>query len=68
MPADRVALLRKAFAATLKDPGFRAEADKLRIEIDPVSGERLLQIIRNAYDMPPEVVTAAKEATGNQGD
>jgi tripartite-type tricarboxylate transporter receptor subunit TctC len=67
VPAERVALLRKAFGATLKDPAFLAEAKKLRIDIDLVSGERLQQIIQNAYDMPSEVVTAAKAAMGNQG-
>jgi tripartite-type tricarboxylate transporter receptor subunit TctC len=65
VPVERVALLRKAFEATLKDEAFRAEAQKLRIEVDYVSGETLLTTIRKAFAMPPDVVTAAKEATGN---
>ena len=39
-PADRVAALRKAFHATMHDPGFIAEAEKEQLEIGEVSGER----------------------------
>lgn len=67
VPAERVAQMRKAFEATLKDPAFRAEAAKLRIEVDYVSGDALLATIRQAFAMPPDVVMAAKEAMGNQG-
>jgi tripartite-type tricarboxylate transporter receptor subunit TctC len=37
VPADRLAVLRQAFDETIKDPEFRAEADKLQLEIDPLS-------------------------------
>src|SRR5690606_34090701 len=36
MPADRLATLRKAFDATMKDPEFLAEAKKLQLDIDPL--------------------------------
>ena len=39
-PPDRVAALRKAFDATLADPAFVAEAQKTRLEIDPLTGRR----------------------------
>lgn len=67
VPAERVALLRKAFEATVKDPALIAEAAKLRIEVDYVSGESLLETINRAFAMPPNVVQSAKEATGNEG-
>ena len=66
LPAERVALLRKAFAETLRDAEFLKEAEKLRIDIDLVSGEQLHKTIRNAFAMPPDVIEAAREATGNQ--
>ena len=68
VPAERVALLRQAFNATMGDPALIEEAKKLRIEVDFVTGENLLQTIRKAFAMPPEVVKAAKEATGNLGE
>src|SRR5262249_1127115 len=41
MPAARVKLLRDAFDATMKDPAFLEEAKKQKLEVDPVSGEKL---------------------------
>ncbi len=46
VPAERVALLREAFAAVLKDKEFLAEADKLRIEITAQSGEAVQRVVR----------------------
>ena len=68
LPVERVALLRQAMEATMKDSLFLAEAKKMRIEVDYVSGETLLRTIKHAFDMPPDVVKAAKEATGNSGE
>lgn len=67
LPPERVALLRQAFAATMNDPALKAEAAKLRIEVDHVSGETLFTTVQRAFAMPPDVVAAAKEATGNIG-
>jgi hypothetical protein len=39
VPAERIALLRQAFDATLRDPQFLADAKKLQMEIDPLKGE-----------------------------
>jgi tripartite-type tricarboxylate transporter receptor subunit TctC len=41
MPADRTASLRTAFAAMVKDPAFLAEARKIGLEPEPMSGEAL---------------------------
>ena len=40
-PTDRVATLRAAFAATLHDPQFLADAEKLGIDISPLGGPQL---------------------------
>ena len=37
VPADRAQALRRAFDATLKDPAFLAEAEKLKLEVNPVT-------------------------------
>ena len=45
VPAERVAAIRRAFDATMKDKEFLAEADKLKIEIDPLAGEQVAALI-----------------------
>jgi tripartite-type tricarboxylate transporter receptor subunit TctC len=49
VPAERVAALRKAFDETMKDKDFLAEADKLSLEITPVSGEKMHSLITDLY-------------------
>jgi tripartite-type tricarboxylate transporter receptor subunit TctC len=56
VPAERVEVLRKAFAAALSDPELLAEADKLRIEIAAQSGEEVQRVVQNAYASTPAVV------------
>jgi tripartite-type tricarboxylate transporter receptor subunit TctC len=56
VPVDRVAALRKAFDDTLRDKEFLAEAEKLSLEITPVSGERIQSLIGELYQTTsPEV-------------
>ena len=45
VPEDRVQALRRAFDATMKDPEFLADAKKLSLEIDPITGEQAQQLI-----------------------
>jgi tripartite-type tricarboxylate transporter receptor subunit TctC len=61
LPTDRAAALRKAFLDTLADPEFLAEAEKLKLEITPVSGERVQGIVRDIYATPRNVVEKAAE-------
>jgi tripartite-type tricarboxylate transporter receptor subunit TctC len=49
VPDQRVAALRKAFDKTLRDREFLAEAQKLNLEITPVSGERIQTLIADVY-------------------
>jgi tripartite-type tricarboxylate transporter receptor subunit TctC len=44
-PADRVAVLRAAFKATLADPEFVAETAKLNVEISPLDGDKVSPIV-----------------------
>jgi tripartite-type tricarboxylate transporter receptor subunit TctC len=62
VPADRVAALRAAYAATMQDPGFLADAKKLGVEIAPVSGEELGSLMARLMNLPPALVTRAKQA------
>jgi tripartite-type tricarboxylate transporter receptor subunit TctC len=60
IPADRLQVLRKAFDDTMKDPEYRAEAQKMSMEVDPVSGAELEAVIRKVYATPSDVVARVK--------
>ena len=53
---ERVAILRKAFTDTMNDKDFLAEAAKIDLEINPVSGEELQKLVADAYKTPPDIV------------
>jgi len=60
VPADRVALLRKAFQAAVKDPAFLAEAEKKRMPIDVIHHEELTRITAKVVGTSPDVAELAK--------
>jgi len=60
VPAERVAALRAAFAATMKDPEFLAEAAKLNFEVRPVLGEAMQRIVEKVLATPKPIATRAK--------
>jgi tripartite-type tricarboxylate transporter receptor subunit TctC len=62
LPADRVEALRSAFDTMMRDPQFLAEAELLRLEINPVSGEEIEVLLAEAYTTPPELVEQARES------
>jgi tripartite-type tricarboxylate transporter receptor subunit TctC len=48
MPADRLAVVRTAFDATMTDPQFLADAQRLRTDINPMPGAQLQELIKNS--------------------
>jgi tripartite-type tricarboxylate transporter receptor subunit TctC len=62
VPAERVTAIRRAFDMAMKDPELLAEADKLKIEIDPLTGEQVAALIVEIYKTPPETVERVREA------
>jgi hypothetical protein len=60
-PADRIAALRQAFAATLEDPDFIAEADSMQLEIEPMTGDAIEKMLAKAYAAPQPIVERAAE-------
>src|SRR5215475_6039964 len=62
VPADRVAALRAAFAATMKDEGFLMEARQLGLDMQPMQADVVTQIVFATINAPAEVVTKAKAA------
>ncbi len=62
IPADRAAILRTAFDATLKDRAFLADANKTMIDIDPVSATEAEAVVDRLYALPKDVVAKAARA------
>jgi tripartite-type tricarboxylate transporter receptor subunit TctC len=62
VPADRLAALRKAFMATMRDQELLAEAQKLGVVIDPISGEELQALAERIFATPVAIVEQAKRA------
>ena len=62
VPKERVAELRKAFDATMVDKDYLADAAKMKLEVKPVSGERIERLIGDIYKTTsPAVVRKANE-------
>ncbi|HEY7715053.1 MAG TPA: hypothetical protein VIE90_11125 [Candidatus Binatia bacterium] len=60
-PKRRLQTLRQAFAQTVKDSEFLAEAGKANLEIAPASGEEVEQSIKKLFSTPAMVVAKLKE-------
>lgn len=61
VPADRLAALRGAFEATMKDADFLADAKRLTVEVEPVTWQELHQLIDKLYQTPEPVVKRMQE-------
>src|SRR5262249_14586131 len=58
---EPVAILRAAFAATMRDPDFLADAERTRIDVLPTPGEKVQQLVEQLYATPKATVERAKE-------
>jgi len=63
LPAERVAELRAAYAATLEDPAFLADAKQMQVILDPLPGADLQASIATFFDHPPALVAKALALT-----
>jgi tripartite-type tricarboxylate transporter receptor subunit TctC len=61
LPADRVEALRSAFMETLKGREFLAEAERMKLEINPVAGAEVQRIVQDVYQTPKPVAAAVAE-------
>jgi tripartite-type tricarboxylate transporter receptor subunit TctC len=61
VPAERVAMLRKAFMDTMADKEFLAEAEKAQLEITPIAGEAVQKLVADVYQTPAEIAHKAAE-------
>ena len=61
-PKDRKAALIAAFEATMKDPEFLSEAQKLSIDVAPVTAAHLNSLLADLYATPKAVLQKAAVA------
>jgi tripartite-type tricarboxylate transporter receptor subunit TctC len=60
--AQRVAALRAAFAATMADPDFLAEGERVGLGLNaPRSGEQIQEVVERAYQSPPRVIERLRQ-------
>ena len=61
VPKERADALRKAFMDTMKDPEFLSDAEKSQLEINPVSGADVEQLVKDIYQTPKALADKAAE-------
>jgi tripartite-type tricarboxylate transporter receptor subunit TctC len=59
IPKDRLEALRKAFMETMTDKEFLADAQKSKLEISPVPGDKVEALMKEVYETPPAVAQKA---------
>jgi hypothetical protein len=62
IPADRHAALSKAFDDTMKDPALLAEAAREKMDIAPMTGVEVGDLLDKLYAIPPDVIAKASKA------
>ncbi len=64
VPADRTAILRKAFDDLMKDEAFLAEATKRKLSIAPRNAQQMQALVDKITSASPDVVAQVKKAIG----
>ena len=64
IPADRAKALQQAFDDTMKDPGFLADAKKLDLPVDPLTGNQVEAMLTQIYKTSPTVVKQTRSIMG----
>jgi len=62
IPADRLATLRRAFDATMKDPEFLDEAARTKLTVGPMAGEELQKLVVEVSNLPPALLEKVRAA------
>jgi tripartite-type tricarboxylate transporter receptor subunit TctC len=60
-PKSRVALIRKAFMDTMKDPEFLADTQKAKLDLDAIDGAEIEKQVRELFKLEPTLVAKMKE-------
>jgi tripartite-type tricarboxylate transporter receptor subunit TctC len=63
-PADRIAVLRKAYDETMRDPQLLAEIEQSHSEFSPLSGDKLQRLVAATADVPAAIVARIRDIIG----
>ena len=55
-PAERIQALRRAFDAMVKDPEFITDLKTQKLELGPLTGEELQQLVAEVANVPPAAI------------
>lgn len=61
-PDDRVQALRKSFDDAVRDPELLKDAERMRVDIQPLSGVDVQKLIAMVADLPPSLVEKMRAA------
>jgi tripartite-type tricarboxylate transporter receptor subunit TctC len=61
-PAEQIGTLRAAFDATMTDKAFLEDAEKLRIDISPLPGTKVQELVQKLHATPKDIVERARQA------
>jgi tripartite-type tricarboxylate transporter receptor subunit TctC len=61
VPEERVTTLRNAFANMMGDTEFLADAQKLQVDINYMSGQDLQTLVERVAQFPPDLTAHARE-------
>jgi tripartite-type tricarboxylate transporter receptor subunit TctC len=64
LPEDRKRALRDAFDRTMADAEFLAEAKQRGLEVNPVSGAEIDQLVTELYQTPADVIAETRAIIG----
>jgi tripartite-type tricarboxylate transporter receptor subunit TctC len=67
VPTERVMELREAFMAALRDPDMVTEAQRIGLDLEPISGQELQALAEKIYATPAAIVEQAKQAVTYKG-
>jgi tripartite-type tricarboxylate transporter receptor subunit TctC len=62
LPAEQLDTLRSAFDATMSDRQFLDDAEKIRIDVSPLSGAKVQALVQKLYATPKDIVARARQA------
>jgi tripartite-type tricarboxylate transporter receptor subunit TctC len=66
VPAERVAALRTAFEATIKDPAFLAAAQKRQVDIDWRDHQHTMSLVKKIVGASPDLIARVKKSIGQE--
>jgi len=61
LAAEQLAALRSAFDATMRDKDFLADAETMRIDISPLTGAKVQELVQKLYAAPKDMVARARQ-------